>query len=325
MAEYKGIDVSRHQETINWGKVKTSGIQFAMIRASYGKGFDKQFKSNLAGVQAAGLPFGLYHFLLADTPAEAEAEIDWLVSQLSGVKLEYPLALDMEEDPGNNYDTMGKDTLTAIAKAALARIEQHGYYAMLYTNQKWLVEKLHAEELKAYDVWLATWSSKRPTAYAHGIWQYTSKGTVSGISTNVDMDIAYKDYPAIIKAAGLNGWGDTTAPEPEPEPASATYTVKPGDSFWGIAQSQMGDGGRYKELAAYNGMSPADTIYAGQVLKIPKGGTAPAPDVLYTVKAGDSLSAIAARFGTTYQALAEYNGISNPNVIYPGQTIKIPQ
>lgn len=324
MAEYKGIDVSRHQKTINWGEVKTSGIQFAMIRASYGKGFDKQFKSNLAGVQAAGLPFGLYHFLLADTPAEAEAEIDWLISQLGGVRPEYPIAIDMEEDPGNNYASLTKEEKTEIAKAALARVEYHGYYTALYTNLDWLAHKLDAAQLTAYDKWLAAWGSTRPTSYAHGIWQYTSKGTVSGISTNVDMDIAYQDYPAIIRAAGLNGWGQTD-PEPAPEPASATYTVKPGDSFWGIAQSQMGDGGRYKELAAYNGMSPADTIYAGQVLKIPKDGAAPAQDTVYTVKAGDTLSGIAAKYGTTYQALAEYNGLSNPNVIYPGQTIKIPQ
>ena len=100
--------------------------------------------------------------------------------------------------------------------------------------------------------------------------------------------------------------------------------MKPGDSWWGIAQSQMGDGGRYKELAEYNGMSPADTIYAGQVLKIPKDGAAPAQDTVYTVKAGDTLSGIAAKYGTTYQALAEYNGISNPNLIYVGQKIRIP-
>lgn len=323
MAEYRGIDVSKWQYPVDWAKVKADGVQFVMLRASYGKGLDTRFKEHLAGVKAAGLPFGVYHFTTAATPAEAEAEIDWLFGQLKGEKLEYPVAFDME-DEGDRYTGMTKAERTAIAAAALARIEQHGYYAMLYTNLDWLTYKLDAAALSAYDVWLAAWRKTRPASYAHGIWQYGG-GPVDGIAENVDLDIAYQDYPAIIRAAGLNGWGDTTAPEPAPEPASATYTVKPGDSWWGIAQSQLGDGGRYKELAGYNSMNPADTIYAGQVLKIPKGGAAPAQDTVYTVKAGDTLSGIAAKYGTTYQALAQYNGISNPNVIYPGQTIKIPR
>lgn len=322
MAEIRGIDVSKWQYPVDWEKVKASGIRFVMLRASYGKGLDTRFKEHLAGVKAAGIPFGVYHFTTAVTPQEAEAEIDWLFEQLGDEKLEYPVAFDME-DEGDRYTGMTKAERTAIAAAALARIEQHGYYAMLYTNLDWLTYKLDAAALSAYDVWLAAWRKTRPASYAHGIWQYGG-GPVDGISGNVDLDIAYKDYPAIIKAAGLNGWGQAD-PEPAPEPAYTTYTVKPGDSFWGIAQSQLGDGSRYKELAEYNGMSPADTIYAGQVLKIPKDGAAPAQDTVYTVKAGDTLSGIAAKYGTTYQALAEYNGLSNPNVIYPGQTIKIPR
>ena len=319
MAEIRGIDVSKWQYPVDWEKVKASGIRFVMLRASYGKGLDTRFKEHLAGVKAAGIPFGVYHFTTAVTPQEAEAEIDWLFTQLNGEKLDYPVAFDME-DEGNRYTGMTKAERTAIAAAALARIEQHGYYAMLYTNLDWLTYKLDAAALSAYDVWLAAWRKTRPASYAHGIWQYGG-GPVDGIAGNVDLDIAYKDYPAIMKAAGLNGWGDDV---PIPAPEYKTYTVKAGDSFWGIAQSQMGDGSRYKELAEYNGMNPDDTIYAGQVLKIPKDGAAPAQDTVYTVKVGDTLSGIAAKYGTTYQALAQYNGISNPNVIYPGQTIKIP-
>ena len=328
MATYRGIDVSRWQGGIDWNKVKASGVQFAMLRAGYGKGLDAKFKDNLSGAKTAGLEVGIYHFTTATTPAEAEQEIDWLFEQLGDEKPEYPVAFDME-DEGDRYTGMTKAERTAVAAAALARIEQHGYYAMLYTNLDWLTYKLDAAALSAYDVWLAAWRKTRPASYAHGIWQYGG-GPIDGISGNVDLDIAYKDYPAIIKAAGLNGWGQADpepAPEPtpEPEPTYTTYTVKPGDSWWGIAQSQMGSGQKCEELAAYNGATTKTTIYAGQVLKIPKDGVATAQDTVYTVKAGDTLSGIAARFGTTYQALAEYNGISNPNVIYPGQTIKIPQ
>ena len=326
MAEYKGIDVSKWQYPVDWDKVKADGVQFVMLRASYGKGLDTRFKEHLAGVKAAGIPFGVYHFTTAMTPQEAEAEIDWLMEQLKGEKPEYPVAFDME-DEGNRYTGMTKEQRTAIAAAGLARIEHHGYYAILYTNPNWLTYKLNAADLSAYDVWLAAWQKNRPTAYTHGIWQYGG-GPVDGITGNVDLDIAYKDYPDIIKAAGLNGWGKTEpTPKPIPAPAETTYTVQPGDSFWGIAQSQMGDGSRYKELAEYNGMNPDDTIYAGQVLKIPGSAVqpeTPKADATYTVKAGDTLSGIAAKYGTTYQTLAQYNGISNPSLIYVGQKIRIP-
>ena len=209
MATYRGIDVSRWQGGIDWNKVKASGVQFAMLRASYGKGLDAKFKDNLSGAKTAGLEVGIYHFTTATTPAEAEQEIDWLFEQLGDEKLEYPVAFDME-DEGDRYTGMTKAERTDIAAAALARIEQHGYYAMLYTNLDWLTYKLDAAALSAYDVWLAAWRKTRPASYAHGIWQYGG-GPVAGISGNVDLDIAYQDYPAIIKAAGLNGWGDTTA------------------------------------------------------------------------------------------------------------------
>lgn len=318
MAEWKGIDVSRWQGTIDWNRVKAAGIQFAMIRISYGMGLDSRFRENLAGAKAAGVPVGVYHFTTAVTPEGARQEIDWLFEQLGDEKLEYPVAFDME-DEGDRYTGMTRGQRTDIAVAGLSQIEQHGYYAILYTNPSWLNTKLDAAALKPYDIWLAAWQAERPAGYDYGMWQYTSAGKVDGIDTNVDLDAAFKNYPAIIKAVGLNGWQTGTNPD------YTTYTVKPGDSWWGIAQSQLGDGRKYKELAAFNGATPETVLYAGQVLKIPKGGTAPAPDVLYTVKAGDSLSAIAARFGTTYQALAEYNGIRDPNLIYPGQTIKIPQ
>ena len=102
-----------------------------------------------------------------------------------------------------------------------------------------------------------------------------------------------------------------------------TYTVQKGDSFWGIAASQMGDGTKYKELAAYNGMEPDDTIYAGQVLKIPgKGGSR-----TYTVKKGDSFWKIAQEQlgnGNRYNELAAYNGMKSTDTIYAGQVLKLP-
>lgn len=116
---------------------------------------------------------------------------------------------------------------------------------------------------------------------------------------------------------------------------TGTYTVKAGDSLWKIAAEQLGDGSRYGEIKAANGLT-SDSIHVGQILKIPgkssasssnshsgasSGGTA---EQSYAIKKGDTLSGIAAKFGTTHQKLASYNGIANPNVISDGQVLKIP-
>ena len=102
------------------------------------------------------------------------------------------------------------------------------------------------------------------------------------------------------------------------------YTVKAGDTLSAIAKKY---GTTYQALASYNGISNPNVINVGQKIKIPgagSGSTSTGGEVVYTVKAGDTLSAIAKKYGTTYQKLASYNGISNPNVINVGQKIKIP-
>ena len=159
------------------------------------------------------------------------------------------------------------------------------------------------------------------------IWQYSSKGKVDGISGNVDVNECYRDFASEIKTAGLNGYSKVTGSTPAPQPEnSRTYTVKPGDSFWSIAEKELGDGARYKELAAYNGLKPTDTIYAGQVLKLPdKTATAAKTD---TVKPGDSWWKIAAEQlgnGNRYKELAQHNGKTAASVIHPGDAIKLPE
>ena len=161
------------------------------------------------------------------------------------------------------------------------------------------------------------------------IWQYSSKGKVDGISGNVDVNECYRDFASEIKTAGLNGYSKVTgsAPMPKPQPTTAaTYTVKPGDSFWSIAEKELGDGARYKELATYNGKKPTDTIYAGQVLKLP--GKTAVTEKTYTVKPGDSWWSIAAEQlsdGNRYKELAAHNGKTAASVIHPGDVMKLPE
>lgn len=263
--EYKGIDVSKWQGSIDFNAVKKSGIDFVMIRASYGKGIDTNFKNNLTKAKSAGLNVGIYHYTTATTPTEAREEIQYLFKNGGFNKLEYPVAFDME-DTGAIYDRLTSQDLTNIALAGLDEIEKHGYFAILYSNPNWLEYKFKKEQLSKYDLWLAHWTNTKPTAYTYGIWQYGTT-TVTGISGEVDGNISYKNYPNIMSYNGLNGF---TKNVEKPVENVKTYTVQSGDSFWSIAEKEMGSGSKMYELAKANNMTINDTIYKGNVLIIPE-------------------------------------------------------
>lgn len=218
----KGIDVSVHQGKIDWQMVKETGTQFAMIRAGYGKNADqkdKYFDANVQGAQAAGLHVGVYHYSYALSVADAKAEAATFLKWIAPYKLDYPVAFDIED---KSQQGLGKQTLTAICKAFCDAVEAAGYYVCIYTNPAWLKTYLDAPALAQYDLWLAHWTDNPTKAYSYGMWQYTSDGDVEGINGRVDLNLAYKDYPAIIKANGLNGYGKGAAkpaPAPEQKPA----------------------------------------------------------------------------------------------------------
>ena len=158
------------------------------------------------------------------------------------------------------------------AAAGLARIEKHGYYAMLYTNLYWLEEKLVYDRIQPYDIWLAQWANRPTFQHPFGMWQYTSTGLVAGVSGRVDLDEARKDYPRIIRQAGLNKLDSSVplpppAPEP-PQPEYRYYVVRPGDTLWGIAEKELGSGFRYLEIVELNHLS-GTVIYPGQILRLP--------------------------------------------------------
>lgn len=210
----KGIDVSTWQGDIDWKKVKADGIEFAMLRSSFGKEnpdkqTDNKFWQNYNNAKAAGVPVGAYHYSYATTVEDAKKEADFFLSIVDGCQFEYPVAFDIE-DPSQMY--LGKDRITDIIMAFCERVQAAGYYVSLYTNLDWISNRIDMSRAKAFDIWLAQWNDKPTYSGNFGMWQYTSSGSVNGISGNVDMNIAYYDYPSIIKAAGLNGF---TADKPE--------------------------------------------------------------------------------------------------------------
>ena len=207
MKVYKGIDVSKWQGEINWSRVKNAGIEFAMLRSTFGWGEsykDKFFETNYKNAKKVGIAVGAYHYSYATTPEEAIKEADFCHSILKGKKFEYPIAYDMEE---NKVAILGKEKVSAIAKAFCERMESYGYYVCIYANLYWINNYFTEEIFKKYDIWLAQWTEKPTCTKAYGMWQKTSKGRVDGIDTNVDLDESYKNYPSIMKYNGLNGYG----------------------------------------------------------------------------------------------------------------------
>lgn len=211
-AMFKGIDVSHHNGTIDWRKVKESGIDFAMIRAGYGfsaSQVDKKFKYNITNALKYGIDCGSYWFSYATNPAEARAEASLFLQVIKPYPLEYPIAFDFEYDSVIYAEKKGV-TITSslaseIADAFMDECAKAKYYIVNYTNNDYLQRYFTSPKLKQYEVWLARWTSTKPLN-ATGLWQYTvaTAGTVPGIKTEIDMNYSFKDYPSIIKAAGLN-------------------------------------------------------------------------------------------------------------------------
>ena len=216
-------------------------------------------------------------------------------------------------------------------------MEAAGYYAMIYGGDIFsFKDRLNLDRLDEFDKWVARYGSEPQYVKEYGIWQYSSTDYVDGITENtVDKDVAYKNYPEIIKNAGLNGFSSDTVDEPEnetpdepaieePEESSdepVTYVIQSGDTLSEIAA-------RYNttvdELVELNGIDNPDLIYPGNEIIVKAGSSRDDDcDVVYQVRPGDTLSEIAARYNTTVGRLVEVNGIDNPDLIYPDTILKI--
>ena len=234
----KGIDVSKWQGEIDWAKVKAAGVKFAMIRLGYGSadgascGLDGWFERNVANAVKAGVEVGCYFYSYATSVAAAKKEADFVVSVLQKYKgvFTYPVAFDLED---KTQQSLGQTVLTDMVIAFGDTIEKAGFYCSLYSNLDWLKNRLDDSRLKRFDHWLAQWASAPSYTGAFGMWQNSSKGSVNGISGNVDTDIAYKDYPSIIRGAKLNGFNSSaqepTVPVQPEEPPKPAASFKKGD------------------------------------------------------------------------------------------------
>ncbi len=204
----KGIDVSKHNGTIDWSKVSKE-VDFAILRAGYGKVTgqkDIKFEYNYEQAKKYGVPIGAYHYSYATSVAEAQQEADVLLQWLEGKKFEFPIYFDIEE---KKQAALPKATCTAMVNAFCKKLEAAGYWVGVYSYDSFFTSNLDSSIQTAYACWVARVENVQPTyCKKYGIWQYSWKGSVSGIVGDVDMNYCYIDYPTAIKKAKLNGYKD---------------------------------------------------------------------------------------------------------------------
>jgi len=210
----KGIDVSKHQGYIDWQKVKKSGVDFAMLRAGYGKYFNQKdplFERNYENAKKAGVKVGAYWYSYAKSVDDAVKEADAFLKIIKGKQFEMPVAFDIEE---KSQAQRGKSFVSSLIKAFCQRVEGSGYFVSIYASKSWFDTLIDDECKKKYDTWLARWGASPDYNGNIGMWQNSASGKIGGVMGNCDTDIAYKDYPAIMKQYGLNGFKKDSAPKP---------------------------------------------------------------------------------------------------------------
>lgn len=216
MAQIKGIDVSQWQGEIDFGKVKAAGVKFVIIRCNNWSNTlncvvkDDCFERNYAKARAAGLDIGAYYYTWQTTAAGALDDAARCMSYIKGKKFEYPIYYDLE---WQNAFNQGRTVCSAMVKAFCDRLEDNGYFSGLYISCSPLQTYITPEVASRYSLWIAEYGSKCNYGGKYGMWQYSSTGRVDGISGNVDMDICYVDYPALIKNGGFNGYKTEPAKE----------------------------------------------------------------------------------------------------------------
>ena len=219
---FTGIDISTFNNNVNWDKVKKEGIDFVMIRSSYGWydqydaaagkeynfQYDAQLYNNIKGASDYGIPFGIYHYSYAQNTTQAALEAEYTINALRSTgnyanNISLPVAYDVEDSSWQG--SLDKNTLTDIVITYCTKIKEAGYSPMIYANKNWFINHLDIDRLNAlgYDFWYALWPNNPnfinqikigDTGIVPLIWQYTSDGYLDGANTNsgrLDMNIMY--------------------------------------------------------------------------------------------------------------------------------------
>ena len=198
----RGIDVSKFQGDIDWKKVAAEGVKFAIIRLGFrgmNKGtldVDEKYKANIEGALANGIKVGVYFFSEAVNVDEAIEEAEFVLDNIKDYDVTYPVVFDTEKVTTYNARANGltMDERTDICLAFCDKMRKAGYTPMIYANIRYMLTGIDLERLEDVEKWYAEYSSDVKFPYEYGILQYSESGRINGISGNVDLDIAFRDY-----------------------------------------------------------------------------------------------------------------------------------
>lgn len=314
----RGIDLSVHNAGLTISAAKAAGYKFAILRAGFtgwgagrSKNKDGAFEEYYAEAKAVGFPIGAYWYSCANSAVSGKAEAEYLYENcLKDKQFEYPIYIDVEETRWQMSDKKGvTDAIIAFCRY----LEKKGFFVGIYSSISWFNYQLETERLNGFTKWVAAWRSEKPAfAFnAFDMWQYSDKGFINGRA--VDLNYAYRDFPAEIKAAGLNGYarikgdvdgdGKVTAQDARKALRAAVKAEKLNKAETAAADMD------------YDGNVTADD--AREIMKRAAG-----QDIFYTVQNGDTLAGIAKKYGTTSAKLKKANGLKDAK-ISAGQKIKI--
>lgn len=355
MAEFKGIDVSKYQGKIDWEQVKPN-IDFAILRCGLGDDIksqdDAEFERNYTECKRLGIPVTVYFFSYAINKDKVTTEIAHIKRLLEGKTIDGPVYIDVENTRGLDWRSISNEAMLEIMKEFNTQLNALGFKMGIYSSRSaFWNEKMTDKWYDGISKWVAEYAAKvnkfdRP----YDIWQNSSKGSIAGISGNVDTNIMYneviksetpvvtpvkKTNEEIAKEVMQGKWGngedrknrliaegyDYNAVQAiVNELAAPKPALKSNDEIaQEVLAGKWGNGNDRKiklEAAGYNYAAIQDIVNK-LVTPVKPSYT------VYTVKRGDTLSGIASRFGTNYRKIAADNGINNPNKIYVGQQLKI--
>ncbi len=224
-ATLKGIDVSYHNGDIEWDEVKASDIDYAILRCGYGQDYesqdDEKWTEYAEECTRLGIPFGTYLYSYATTVAAAKSEAEHVLRLIKDYKLTYPVYYDMEDKKQAEVTAKRK---AQIAEVFCAAIEAAGYQVGIYANTDWFTNKLTNSYFDTRDKWVAQYNNSCTYEGSYRMWQCTSSGKVSGISTKVDLNFWYDKEP---EYQGNTPEKNSAVQEPEQLTGGAVSTDNP--------------------------------------------------------------------------------------------------
>jgi hypothetical protein len=228
MSKKFGIDVSKWQGNFDFSKAKSKDkVEFVILRGAYSTTKDIRFDNYYAKCKSLNLPVGVYHYSIATTVEQARAEAEFLYTKvLKGKQFELPIYIDVEDA---KQLALSKEALTKIVQAWCDYLEGKGYFVGIYASLWTFQSELNDKALEKYTHWIAQWSKECTYTGDIDMWQFG--GERNALRSNqiagqtVDQDYMYRDFPSIIKAAGLNGFGKSTV-KPKPQTNFTRYKVR---------------------------------------------------------------------------------------------------